>query len=68
MGKELFTPIPSKVKNLVDDVRIGKIGLPDLQRPFVWADSKVRDLFDSMLRGYPIPILCSFLKKSNPCL
>ena len=54
MGKELFTPIPSKVKNLVDDVRIGKIGLPDLQRPFVWADSKVRDLFDSMLRGYPI--------------
>lgn len=54
MGKELFTPIPSKVKNLVDDVRIGKIGLPDLQRPFVWTDSKVRDLFDSMLRGYPI--------------
>lgn len=54
MGKELFTNIPSKVKNLVDDVRIGKIGLPDLQRPFVWQDNKVRDLFDSMLRGYPI--------------
>lgn len=32
MGKELFTNIPSKVKNLVNDVRIGKIGLPDLQR------------------------------------
>ena len=54
MGKEIFTNIPSKVKNLVDDVRIGKIGLPDLQRPFVWKDNKVRDLFDSMLRGYPI--------------
>ncbi len=54
MGKELFTNIPSKVKNLIDDVRIGKIGLPDLQRPFVWQDNKVRDLFDSMLRGYPI--------------
>ena len=54
MGKELFTNIPSKVKNLVDDVRIGNIGLPDLQRPFVWKDNKVRDLFDSMLRGYPI--------------
>jgi uncharacterized protein with ParB-like and HNH nuclease domain len=51
MGKELFTNIPSKVKNRVDDVRIGKIGLPDLQRPFVWKDNKVRDLFDSMLRG-----------------
>ena len=34
--KELFTNIPSKVKNLVDDVRIGKIGLPDFQRPFGW--------------------------------
>ena len=54
MGNELFTNIPSKVKNLVGDVRIGKIGLPDLQRPFVWKDNKVRDLFDSMLRGYPI--------------
>ena len=54
MGKEIFTNIPSKVKKLVDDVRIGKIGLPDLQRPFVWKDNKVRDLFDSMLRGYPI--------------
>ena len=57
MGKELFTPIPSKVKNLVDDVRIGKIGLPDLQRPFVWKDNKVRDLFDSMFRGYPVGFL-----------
>lgn len=54
MGKEVFTNIPSKVKNLVNDVRIGKIGLPDLQRPFVWKDNKVRDLFDSMLKGYPI--------------
>ena len=28
--------------------------MPDLQRPFVWKDNKVRDLFDSMLKGYPI--------------
>ena len=54
MSKTLFTNIPSVVKNLVNDVRIGKIGLPDLQRPFVWKDNKVRDLFDSMMRGYPI--------------
>ncbi|MDD6085973.1 MAG: DUF262 domain-containing protein [Oscillospiraceae bacterium] len=35
-------------------VRIGSIGLPDLQRPFVWTDAKVRDLLDSMMKGYPI--------------
>lgn len=54
MGKELFKNIPSKVGDLVRDVRNGRIGLPDLQRPFIWKDNKVRDLFDSMLKGYPI--------------
>lgn len=54
MGAELFKNIPSKVDDLVRGVRIGRIGLPDLQRPFVWADNKVRDLFDSMMKGYPI--------------
>lgn len=54
MGKELFDNIPSKVEYLLRDVELGKIGLPDLQRPFVWPDSKVRNLLDSMLKGYPI--------------
>ena len=54
MGKELFDNIPSKVEDLLHDVKLGKIGLPDLQRPFVWPDSKVRDLLDSMLKGYPV--------------
>ncbi|WP_176456951.1 hypothetical protein [Bordetella genomosp. 5] len=34
----------------LDDL-IGNIGLPNIQRPFVWANAKVRDLFDSMYRG-----------------
>jgi hypothetical protein len=54
MGKELFDNIPSKVGDLLSDVRNGKVGLPDLQRLFVWTDSKARDLLDSMLKGYPI--------------
>ncbi len=54
MGKELFDNIPSKVEDLLNDVRNGKVGLPDLQRPFVWKDRKARDLLDSMLKGYPI--------------
>ena len=43
MGKELFKNIPSKVRDLVRGVQNGQIGLPDLQRPFVWKDSKVRE-------------------------
>lgn len=54
MGKELFDNIPSKIGDLLNDVKNGKIGLPDLQRPFVWKDNKARDLLDSMLKGYPI--------------
>ncbi len=54
MGKELFDNIPSKIGDLLSDVKNGKIGLPDLQRPFVWKDSKARDLLDSMMKGYPI--------------
>ena len=54
MANELFTPINRKVGDLLTDVKNGRIGLPDLQRPFVWKDSKVRELLDSMLKGYPI--------------
>ncbi|MEG2647891.1 MAG: DUF262 domain-containing protein [Anaerovoracaceae bacterium] len=54
MGKELFDNIPSKVADLLMDVKNGRIGLPDLQRPFVWKDNKVRELLDSMMKGYPI--------------
>ena len=50
MGKELFDNIPSKVADLLADVKSGRIGLPDIQRPFVWKDNKVRELLDSILR------------------
>jgi uncharacterized protein with ParB-like and HNH nuclease domain len=42
------------LETLFRDVRTGRIGLPDLQRPFVWKDNKVRELYDSMIKGYPI--------------
>ena len=54
MGKELFDNIPSRVNDLLTEVKNGRIGLPDLQRPFVWKDNKVRELLDSMMKGYPI--------------
>ena len=42
---------------LIEDIKHGNIALPDIQRPFVWSAAKVRDLFDSMYRGYPIGTL-----------
>lgn len=54
MAEPLFTRVDRPVGKSVSDVIEGRVGLPDLQRPFVWKDSDVRDLLDSMLRGYPI--------------
>ena len=42
---------------LVGDVASGDLALPEIQRPFVWSSTKVRDLFDSMYRGYPVGYL-----------
>lgn len=54
MAQELFELKPSKVCILLDKVVNGEIGLPTLQRPFVWTDAAIRDLLDSMMKGYPI--------------
>ena len=49
MAKAIYTNVPRQLSDILKDVRNGRIGLPDLQRPFVWKDNKVRDLYDSML-------------------
>lgn len=54
MTDTLFKEVHYSLGGLIGDIGLGRIGLPDIQRPFVWANSKVRDLFDSMYRGYPV--------------
>lgn len=54
MATMLYSRADLSVETLLSEIESGATGLPDLQRPFVWTDSKVRDLFNSMLKGYPI--------------
>lgn len=54
---ELFKEGFSSVSKLIEEIEGGEIGVPDIQRPFVWKNSKVRDLFDSMFRGFPVGYL-----------
>ena len=49
----LYTTTAYPLTSLVEDISQGKIGLPDIQRPFVWPNVNVRNLFDSLYRGYP---------------
>lgn len=53
----LFSDTTSSVLLLVEQIRQGDLALPDIQRPFVWQATKVRDLLDSMYRGYPVGYL-----------
>lgn len=48
-----FNHIQYPVSLLVEDIDNGRLELPDLQRPFVWKRARIRDLFDSLYRGYP---------------
>jgi hypothetical protein len=48
-----FTTMSYPISTLLGQIELGQIGLPELQRPFVWDRSQVRDLLDSLYRGYP---------------
>src|SRR3990172_1639321 len=57
MSQTLFKKVDYTLAKLLHDIEFGDIGLPDIQRPFVWSNARVRDLFDSMYRGFPVGYL-----------
>lgn len=59
----MFGHHPWTVADLVSGVDQGTVRLPDIQRPFVWPNAKVRDLIDSMYRGYPVGELMFWANK-----
>lgn len=42
------------VNTLLGYVQDGTIAIPEIQRPFVWDSTKVRDLIDSLYKGFPV--------------
>lgn len=42
------------VETLLSNIKSGSIAIPEMQRPFVWDSSKVRDLVDSLDKGFPV--------------
>ncbi|MBU1425886.1 MAG: DUF262 domain-containing protein [Gammaproteobacteria bacterium] len=41
------------ISTLVDMYKRGELRLPEIQRHYVWQGTRVRDLLDSLYRGYP---------------
>ena len=42
------------VGGLLNDISNGYIAIPEIQRPFVWEKTQVRDLLDSLYKGFPV--------------
>lgn len=54
---EVFRTTHRSINTLVDWIKSNHIWLPDLQRPYVRDTTRVRNLFDSLYRGYPTGLL-----------
>ncbi len=61
--KILFSTKQYTLRKILLEIEDGELGLPDLQRPFKWRSVKVRELFDSMYKGFPVGTL--LLWKNN---
>ena len=55
-----YSVTQSAVTQLLSDVKSDRIAIPELQRPFVWDSIKVRDLMDSLYKGYPVGYLITW--------
>lgn len=53
MDSEKFTNTSITIKGLLGLIEAKDIAIPEIQRPFVWKNSQVRDLIDSLYKGYP---------------
>lgn len=48
------------IETVLSWVKSGEIAIPEIQRPFVWDSTQVRDLMDSLYQGYPIGYLIAW--------
>jgi len=60
MEIEKYTPNSLSVSAILGLIASGAIAIPEIQRPFVWKKIQVRDLLDSLYKGYPTGYLITW--------
>jgi len=60
MSLQKYSVSPITIGNILHLINLGEIAVPEIQRPFVWSASKVRDLIDSLYQGYPVGYLITW--------
>ncbi|OAI44423.1 hypothetical protein AYO38_09710 [bacterium SCGC AG-212-C10] len=60
MSTQRYTVTPHPVGTILTWVEAGQIAIPEIQRPFVWEATKVRNLLDSLYQGFPVGYLIAW--------
>lgn len=58
--KDRFSITTYTVQSILGLISSGDIAIPEIQRPFVWSRTQVRDLIDSLYNGYPTGYLITW--------
>lgn len=48
------------VQTILSWVQSNEVAIPEIQRPFVWSSTQVRDLVDSLYNGFPVGYLITW--------
>ena len=74
MQGEKFTTTSMTISAILGLIKANDIAIPEIQRPFVWKSKQVRDLIDSLYKGFPVGYIILWknpnvkLKDGNICI
>lgn len=60
MSTQRYSVAPHPIDTLLTWVKSGEIAIPEIQRPFVWDATRVRNLLDSLYKGFPVGYLIAW--------
>lgn len=60
MATQRYSVTPHPIETILAWVKSDEIAIPEIQRPFVWDATKVRNLLDSLYQGYPVGYLIAW--------
>lgn len=60
MPTQRYSVAQPAIETLFTWIKSGEIAIPEIQRPFVWNSTKVRDFLDSLFNGYPVGYLIAW--------
>ncbi len=60
MPTQRYTVTQPPIETLITWIKSGEIAIPEIQRPFVWDATKVRNLLDSLFEGFPVGYLIAW--------